>query len=136
MQSVEKTIEVDASIGSVYELWSDFANFPKFMKPMREARRLDDRHFYFRSERGGKEYETVAEMSLQIPGKRVAWRTVSGVQNSGVVSFEPHAEGKRTLIKLKMLYEPDAGWQHPEVLSERLQSHLENFKCLIETGDV
>ena len=134
MQSIERSIEVDAVIGSVYQFWCDFGNFPKFMKPMREARRIDEKHYYFRSERGGKEYETVAEMSLQIPEKRVAWRTVSGVQNSGVVSFEPHPEGKKTTIKLKMIYEPDAGWQDPEVLSRRLQAHLENFKSLIETG--
>jgi len=101
---------------------------------MQEVRRIDEKHYYFRSERDGKEYEIIVEMSLQIPERRVAWRTASGEESSGVVSFESEPDGS-TKIRLEMIYDSKAGWRDPVTLSERLQSHLENFKKLMETGN-
>ncbi len=103
------------------------------MKSLREVRRLGGNRYWFMVERDGTEHEIVVEMSLQIPQRRVAWRTASGEESSGVVSFEPEPGGG-TKISLEMLYEPSAGWHEPAALSERLESHLENFKRLIETG--
>jgi len=134
MESVEKFIVVNAPVGSAYQLWADFENFPKFMKSLREVRRIDEKRYYFRSERGGTEYEIIVEMSLQIPERRIAWRTTSGEESSGVVSFEAEADG-RTKVRFEMLYDSRAGWRDPVFLSERLQSNLENFKKLIETGN-
>jgi len=134
MESVEKFIVVNAPVGSAYQLWTDFENFPKFMKSLHEVRRIDEKRCYFRSERGGKEYEIIVEMSLQIPERRVAWRTTSGEESSGAVTFESEADG-RTQVRFKMLYDSHAGWKDPVALSERIQSNLENFKKLIETGN-
>jgi len=134
MQSVQTSIVVNAPVGSAYELWTNFENFPKFMKALREVRRIDDRHYYLRSERGGKEYETIAEISVKIPERRVAWRSKAGAESSGVVSFESEPDGS-TKIRFEMIYDPNAGWQDPLALSERLQSNLVNFKTLMETGD-
>ena len=134
MESVEKSIVVDAAVESAYQLWTNFENFPKFMKSLHEVRRIDEKRYYFKSEREGREHEIIAEMSLQIPQRRVAWRTISGEESSGVVSFEPDPDG-RTKICFKMLYDAHGGWSDPVALSERLQSNLENFKRLMETGE-
>jgi uncharacterized membrane protein len=133
MESVEKFIVVNAPVGSTYQLWTDFENFPKFMKTLREVRRIDEKRYHLRSERGGEEIEMTVEMSLQIPERRVAWRTISGEQSSGAVSFESEPGGG-TRIHFRMLFVSNEGWRSAEALSERLQSHLENFKKLIETG--
>jgi uncharacterized membrane protein len=133
MESVEKFIVVNAPVESAYQLWTDFENFPKFMKTVREVRRIDEKRYYLRSEREGKEFEMVVEMSLQIPQRRVAWRTISGQQSSGAVSFELEPDGG-TKIHFKMLIDSNGGSENPSSLSERLQSHLENFKKLMETG--
>lgn len=71
---------------------------------------------------------------LESPQRRVAWRTTSGGESSGVVSFEPEADG-RTEIRFKMLYDAHGGWSDPAALSERLESNLENFKKLVEPGE-
>lgn len=133
MESVEKFIVVNAPVGSAYQLWTDFENFPKFMKTLREVRRVDEKRYYLRAEREGKESEMVVEMSLQIPERRVAWRTISGEQSSGAVSFESEAGGG-TKIHFKMLFDSDGGRTNATALSERLELHLENFKKLVETG--
>ena len=134
MESVETFIVVNAPVERVYQPWTNFENFPKFMKSLREVRRIAENRYYFRSEREGKEYEIIVEMSLHIPDRRVAWRTTSGEETSGVVSFESEPDG-RTKIGFKMLYDAQAGWKNPVALSERLQSNLENFKKLMETGN-
>jgi uncharacterized membrane protein len=133
MDDVEQSIIVNAPASKAYELWTQVENYPKFMKVLREVRRIDEKTFYWKVERNGKEYEATAEVTLQIPGRRIAWRNTSGAENSGVVCFQPEGENQ-TRISLKMKYVPDAGWQSPAVLSERLQTHLSNFKSLIETG--
>ena len=127
MKSVETFIVVNATVESAYQPWTNFENFPKFMKSLREVRRIDEKHYYFRSERGGKEYEIIVEMTLQITERRVAWRTTSGEESSGVVSFASEPDGS-TKIHFSMIYDSKAGWQDTEALSERLQSNLENFK--------
>jgi uncharacterized membrane protein len=134
MESVDKFIVVNAPAGCAYQLWADFENFPKFMKSLREVRRIDEKRYYIRSERRGTEYGIIVEISLQIPGRRIAWRTTSGEESSGVVSFEAEADG-RTKVLFEMLYDSRAGWRDTVALSERLQSNLENFKKLIETGN-
>jgi len=133
MEDVEKSITVNAPVARAYELWTHIEEFPKFIKVLREVRKIDEKTFYWKVDRDGQEYEAVAEVTLQIPERRMAWRTISGVENSGVVCFEPAGENK-TKVSFKMKYVSDAGWRNPEVLSERLATHLKNFKSLIETG--
>ncbi len=131
MQSVEKKIVVNAPIAEAFEAWSNIESWPKFLTAIREIRRIDDRQFEMKLERGGREYEAVAEISLLIPERRMAWRNVSGVQNSGVACFEA-LDDSETQVSLKMLYQPDNGWHDPDALAERLEFHLSCFKEFIE----
>src|ERR1700722_17151574 len=110
MKSAETFIVVNAPVGSAYQLWTNFENYPKFMKSVREVRRIDGKHCYFRTEREGKQYEIIAGMMLQIPDRRIAWRTTPGEESSGVVSFEPEPDGS-TKIRYSMIYHSNEGWQ-------------------------
>lgn len=56
MNARRQSIVVHAPIAKVYERWSQFENFPKFIKPLREVRKIDDAHFSFTWLRDGKEH--------------------------------------------------------------------------------
>jgi len=133
MEDVEKSIVVNVPVARAYEMWTRIEEFPKFMKVLREVRRIDEKTFYWKVDRDGQEYEAMAEVTLQIPQRRIAWRNISGAENSGVVCFQAE-EGNKTKVSLKMKFVADAGWRDTGVLSERLETHLKNFKSLIETG--
>ncbi|MDB6156037.1 MAG: cyclase [Chthoniobacteraceae bacterium] len=131
MDSIERSIIVDTSATEAFSTWLRFENWPHFLKAIRTVRRLDDSKFQLFTERGGKEYESVVELSLVIPPTRIAWRTVSGVDKSGVVCFEALPDG-RSKVSFKMKYFREAGWNHPHILAQRLESHLACFKKFVE----
>jgi uncharacterized membrane protein len=131
--SVEHTVVVAAPISEVFERWQRIEDYPRFMEGVREISWLDEKRFRLRSESGGEFYESICEMVLKIPEQRLAWRTLSGPDSSGVASFE-RAPGERTTMTLKMRYDSGAGWQDSAQVAERLRGNLERFKALMEAG--
>ena len=103
--TVEDSIEVNVPVSTAYNQWTQFEEFPQFMKGVREVRQIDDTHLHWRAEIGGKEEEWDAEITEQIPDQRIAWRSTGGARNSGVVSFYSINDSK-TRVVLKMEYGP------------------------------
>src|SRR5437879_5682636 len=85
--TVEESIEVNVPVGTAYNQWTQFEEFPKFMKGVREVRQLDPTHLHWRAVVGGKEQEWDSEITEQIPDTRIAWHSTSGAKNAGVVTF-------------------------------------------------
>jgi uncharacterized membrane protein len=131
MESIKRSIEVHAPVGEVYGRWTRVEEFPLFMQSLREVRREGEGRFYWRAERDGLPYEAVEQISLMIPNNRIAWRNVSGAENSGVVSFEALAP-ELTRVTLDLAYVPDSGWHEPFALAERIENTLDAFRDLIE----
>ena len=106
MERIEKSVEVKAPVNAVYNQWTQFEEFPSFMKHVEEVRQIDDAHLHWRANvcRQGQEWD--AEIVEQIPDRRVAWRSTSGdAPNAGEVRFEP-VGADRTRVHLAMEYEP------------------------------
>src|SRR5256886_15559277 len=89
MSKVEKSIEVNVPLSTAYNQWTQFEEFPRFMEGIEEVRQLDDKRLHWRANIGGKREEWDAEIVEQGPDQRVAWRSISGAPNSGVVTFVP-----------------------------------------------
>jgi uncharacterized membrane protein len=86
--TVQESIEVNVPVHTAYNQWTQFEDFPKFMDGVEEVRQLDDTHLHWRAKVFGKEEEWDAEITEQIPDKRIAWRSISGIPNAGVVTFQ------------------------------------------------
>jgi uncharacterized membrane protein len=104
--SIEESIEVNVPVRTAYNQWTQFEDFPKFMENVLEVRQLDDRHLHWRAKVAGEEKEWDAEITEQIPDKRIAWRSVSGPRNGGVVTFHKLSDNE-TRVMLQMEYEPE-----------------------------
>ena len=72
--------------------WSRIEDLPRFITSLREVRRIDDTHFSYVWHPNGEDKQGIFQIVLQIPGRRIAWRTMSNGFMSGVVSFEPRSE--------------------------------------------
>lgn len=105
MSTVEASIEVNVPVSTAYNQWTQFEDFPKFMDGVREVRQVDDTHLHWRAEIAGKEQQWDAEITEQIPDKRIAWHSTSGVKNAGVVTFHKISDST-TRIMLQMDYDP------------------------------
>jgi len=126
------TVRVGATVDVVFARWNRMEEFPSFMEGVLEIRRLNEKQFILKSESGGEFFESLCEIVLMIPQKRLAWRTLSGPESSGVVCFERAKEG--TEVTLKMRYDSESGWNNQEQVKSRMQGNLERFKALVEAS--
>jgi uncharacterized membrane protein len=135
MVTLEKSIEVEAPIRSVYNQWTQFEEFPRFMEGVEEVRQLDDKRLHWRAKVGGKEIEWDAEITQQFPDQRIDWRSTSGTTNAGSISFEP-VDQNRTRIVLRLEYDPEGVAEIVAsllgVTSARIEGDLKRFKEFIE----
>ena len=135
MEKIEKSIEVAAPVRAVYNQWTQFEEFPRFMAGVKEVRQLDDTHLHWHAEIWGKDKEWDAEITEQVPDQVIAWRSTSGAPNAGAVRFEPVSH-ERTRVRLTMEYQPEGTVEKAGdavgVFSSRVQNSVEDFKKFIE----
>jgi len=129
INAARRVIIVKAPIDRVYEQWSRIEELPRFITPMREVRRIDDAHFSYTWHPDGGDQPGIFHIVLQIPGRRIAWRTISNGFMSGVVSFEPCSpQETEVTLKIRSIFDP------PD-LSRRVEEYLGNFKRLVESKE-
>ena len=100
---VQDSIEVEVPIRTAYNQWTQFEEFPNFMKDVEDVRQIDDTHLYWRANIAGKPVEWSSEITTQIPDRRISWRSTSGPPNSGAVMFD-RVTDHRTRVTLRMSY--------------------------------
>jgi len=139
MESVEKSIEVEAPVSTVYNQWTQFEQFPEFMEGVESVSQIDDKHLHWKAKIAGKKKEWDAEIYEQVPDEKIAWRSTTGTRNAGMVSFFP-LNATRTRVDLKMEYEPEGALETIVdafgVLSRRVEKDLERFRNFIEARGV
>jgi uncharacterized membrane protein len=129
INAAQQCVVVKAPLERVYAQWSRIEELPKFIPPLREVRRIDDTHFSYTWHRNGDNQQGVFHIVLQIPGRRIAWRTMSEGFMSGVVSFESlFQEETEVTLKVRSIFDPPS-------LSHRVEEYLRNFKQLVEDGE-
>lgn len=135
MARIEKSIDIDCPLHQVYNQWTQFEEFPRFMEGVREVRQLDDTHLHWVAEVAGKDKEWDAEITEQVPDQVIAWRSIGGTANGGRVVFQA-LEPERTRVSLEMDYDPEGFLEAVgDVLgmtSRRVEGDLERFKAYIE----
>jgi uncharacterized membrane protein len=138
MANIEKSIEVAAPVRTVYNQWTQFEEFPRFMEGVQQVTQLGDKRLRWQVTVGGKEKEWEAEITEQIPDDRIAWRSRTGTANAGVVTFHRIADD-RTRVMLQLEYDPEGFAENVGdaigVVSRRVAGDLERFKEFIERRD-
>jgi uncharacterized membrane protein len=140
---ITRTIIVKADASEVYRAWSNFENFPKFMKNIKSVTKTGDRMSHWMMDGPlGKTIEWDAETTRLDENKRVAWSSKdhdnSDITTSGQVTFNelPHNE---TEVTVTMQYKPKKGGAVGNALTQlfsnpeaQLEEDLQNFKKFIE----
>ena len=136
MGAASKYIRVEAPAQRVYELWRDPSNFPDFMEDVQEVEQREGRWYWKVDGPAGKTVEWESEVIEDVPGEKVAWKSVSGLENEGSVRFDDR--GDATDLEFAMQFEAPGGklgeaaaklFDDPE---DKVQRALESFKALVE----
>jgi uncharacterized membrane protein len=135
MPTVQKSIDVAVPVSTAYNQWTQFEQFPRFMTGVERIDQITDTRTRWKTNIGGVTREFEAEITEQHPDERVAWRTVDGVHQSGVVTFHRLDEDS-TRVTLQMEYQPQGVVERAGELlrvGERsAASDLKRFKTFIE----
>ena len=140
MPKIEDTIEVQVPVQQVYNQWTQFEDFPKFMDGIQSVQQLDDTHVQWVAEIRGESRQWTTEITEQQPDEKVAWKTIEGeVKNDGVVTFEPMGDAQ-TRVNVQMDVEGDSTAENVAgdllgVVKKQVHGDLERFKQLIENRD-
>ena len=129
INAARQCVVVKAPVDRVYRQWSRIEDLPGFITSLRDVRRIDDTHFSYVLHPNGEDKQGIFQIVPQIPGRRIAWRTMSNGFTSGVVSFEPRSEQEtEVILKIRSIFDPSN-------LSRRVEEYLGNFKRLVERAE-
>jgi uncharacterized membrane protein len=135
MSGVTKSVDVAVPIRTVYNQWTQFEEFPRFMEGVQEVRQLDDRTTHWRAEIAGVQREFDARITEQLPDERVAWTSTDGTKQSGVVTFH-RLDAEHTRVTAQMEYEPDGVLEKAgdklHFVDRQVEGDLKRFKEFIE----
>ena len=143
-QRVHESVEVQASPGEVFNYWSNFENFPKFMQNVEEVRMVDRDTSHWKIKGPlGRSVEFDARTTEMNTSRGVGWNTIGGeVMTSGEVRFEEIEPG-RTRVEMTMNYSDPPGGKVGEMVANLLsdpersaREDLENFAHIVERGEL
>lgn len=144
---IQKTIQVQAPIERVFEIWANGDNYPNFMTHVRSVRRLDDgrtgkRWRWTVTGPAGTEFSFDTVVTAYEPNRLIAWHTEPGalIQHEGIVRFSQEGTGS-TRAQIQMTYNPVAGAIGHAVArlfgadaKKQMDDDLLRMKTYIETG--
>lgn len=135
LTKLERSIDIDVPTPVVYNQWTQFEQFPCFMDGVDEVEQLDDRRLRWRAHVGPRKVEWKAQIVEQRPDTLIAWRSISGAENSGVVMFAPLGT-RQTRVHLTVQYAPEGFFEllgdALGAVARRVEGDLERFKDFIE----
>jgi uncharacterized membrane protein len=140
---IQRWTDVAVPVNKAYDAWTQWEEWPKFMHRVLEVKPAED------DDDGGDKLhgrekiwfwtrEWDAEITDQRKNDRIAWKTVSGMQHSGVVSFHK-LDDKLTRVMVDMDFVPTGVFEKMgsgmRFVKRAVQSDLARFKAYVEFSD-
>ena len=133
---VEKSVVVDVPLSTVYDQWTQFEEFPRFMTGVEQVTQLGDDRLEWVAEIAGVRRQWIAKILEQVPDRKVAWAAVEGATNAGEVTFEAIGP-EQTEVHLVLEYEPEGLAENVGdrlgIVAGQAEGDLERFKGFIES---
>jgi uncharacterized membrane protein len=140
---IEKTFTIQRPAAELYAYWRDLSNLPEIMSHVESVEVLDaGRSRWTAKGPGGFHATWEAEIIADVPGERIAWRSVGGaVPNAGSVAFAPAPGDRGTELRVEMEWAPPGGPLGKSFASLIggdpgliVQNDLRRFKATMEAG--
>jgi len=143
---VEKSVTINSTPAELYKFWRNFENLPRFMDHLESVQVSGEKRSHWVAKAPlGTTVEWDAEIINEKENEMIAWRSLEGadVDNAGSVHFEKAPNGRGTVVKVSLKYDPPAGVIGAAVAklfgeepSQQIQEDLQRFKQLMEAGEI
>jgi uncharacterized membrane protein len=139
---VTKSIIVKGQIETIFDLWSNFENFPNFMEPVVSVEHTGENNTHWKVDGPfGTTIEWNAETTRLEKHKRIAWNSLDGdIKTSGQVTFTELPQNE-TQVTVTVKYIPGESLAEPIFNqlfgnTEKLATEsLRKFKSFAEEKD-
>ncbi|WP_104479438.1 SRPBCC family protein [Actinokineospora auranticolor] len=135
MSTITESVDVAVPVSTAYNQWTQFESFPHFMEGVERISQTDDRHTHWVTKIGGSTREFDATITEQIPDERVAWRSDSGPDHAGVITFHRLNE-RETRVTAQMEIDPEGFAENVAdklgIIDRRVKGDMKRFKEFIE----
>jgi len=137
--TVTRSVDVKAPIRNVYNQWTQFEEFPRFMEGVEEVQQTSPKTLHWKANVAGHVKEWDAEILHQVPDQKVEWKNTTGAHNAGVVEFLPNDDGT-TRVTAIIAYEPEGVVEQVGdflgLMGRRVQGDLDRFKAFLEAQGI
>jgi uncharacterized membrane protein len=139
---IQQSVDIGAPLSTVYNQYTQFEEWPKFMHRLQSVSQEDESHVSFKTKIWGFTREFKAEIVEQRPDQRIKWQVTDGVTHTGVVTFHEVAD-RLTRVEVNLDLEPGGliekaarGMRH---VKRAVRADLARFKAYVmmeeeETG--
>jgi len=103
---LDDSIQIARPVEEVFRAWADFRSFPDFIEAVRHVEVHGNRSIWT-VETAGKKTRWEAETVQFIPNEAIGWKSISGPQHTGRISFSPL--GDETIVHVTMNYASPLG---------------------------
>lgn len=139
MASLQETIEVDVPVSTAYNQWTQFESFPEYMRGVESVEQIDETSLHFRTDIAGVRREYNAQITEQLPDRRIAWVSTDKPRNAGEVTFEPLGP-EHTRVTVALEWDPEGLVEKAGSAvgadSHQISADLKRFKQFIEARGI
>ena len=134
---IQRYTDIAAPIGTVYEKWTQFEEFPNFMHRVLNVKQEDDDKVTWDEKIWFSKRHWEGEITERKRNKRIAWKTTSGMAHAGVVTFH-RLDDELTRVMVDMDFVPQGMIEKMasglRFVKRAVQADLARFKAYVEMG--
>jgi uncharacterized membrane protein len=135
---VQEQVDVAADLETVYDQFTQFEDWPRFMHRVERVEHEDDATVMLHENIWGVRRSWEAEIVQQIPCERMVWRSMGPLQTLGVATFHRLSDNL-TRVQLNMDFQPQGLFERTasgtRVSRRALRSDLMRFRAFVEMRD-
>jgi uncharacterized membrane protein len=137
---IQRWTDIAAPRDTVYEKWTQFEEFPKFMHRVLEVEQddEDENKIKWQEKIWFSKRQWEGEITEREKNDRIAWKTVSGTSHEGVISFHK-LDDKLTRVMVDMDFHPSGMIEKMgsgmRFVKRAVQADLARFKANVELGE-
>jgi uncharacterized membrane protein len=135
---IQRWTDVAVPVETAYKAWVDFEKFPKFMHRVLSVEKKGDKRLTWSEKIWFSKRQWEGEITERRANDRIAWKTKSGPEHSGVVSFHK-LDDNLTRVMVTVDFHPTGMMEKMasglRFVKRAVQSDLARFKAYVELED-
>ncbi len=135
---IQRWTDIAAPVDVVYQRWTEFEEFPKFMHRVLNVRKEDRNKLSWEEKIWFSRRQWEGEITQRRKNELIAWKTTKGTSHTGVVTFHK-LDSNLTRVMVDMDFHPSGMIEKMasglRFVKRAVESDLARFKAYVELGE-